>query len=337
MQTLGGIIRARRHELGLTLERLAAAVGCHKSYLSQIENDRRPEGTSPSEPLLVKLERSLRLPEGRLLRIARWNSLAPDVREDVKAMETARRAAQRLAALLKSHSLDDAHASGELQALVEQIDRSGAGADGGSPGKSSAGSRGNVEIHPLPLQVPLINSVRAGYPTEFTDLGYPARVADEYVSVPELHDPDAFAARVVGDSMAPEYREGDIVVFSPERDATSGADCFVRFERDGETTFKRVFFEREPPGAGNGQQAAGREGIREQGSGIREEGEKDAARGTEDDAPSRIRLQPLNPMYAARTVDREEIAGMYAAVWVIRAAPKAPAPGSAPGRVAARA
>ena len=134
----------------------------------------------------------------------------------------------------------------------------------------------------LPFEVPLINKVKAGYPTEFTDLGYPARVADDYVRCPDLADPDAFAARVVGDSMAPDYREGDIVVFSPLRDITDGDDCFARLATGDESTFKRVYFEGE------------------QGS-------------------ERIRLQPINSRYAPRTYDREEVAGLYRAVQVMRA------------------
>ena len=127
-----------------------------------------------------------------------------------------------------------------------------------------------------------MNSVAAGYPREFTDLGYPARVADEYVRVPGLTDPDAFACRVVGDSMLPEYREGDIVVFSPAKKIESGRDCLARLEPDHETTFKRVYLEKD----GRGREL--------------------------------IRLQPLNPAYAPRTVDREQVAGLFAAVSVTR-------------------
>ncbi|MGB0767502.1 MAG: S24 family peptidase, partial [Phycisphaeraceae bacterium] len=102
------------------------------------------------------------------------------------------------------------------------------------------------------------------------------RIADEYVRVPDLADPDAFAARVIGDSMEPEYREGDIVVFSPARDVRDGVDCFARLEPDHESTFKRVFF---------------------------------------DHAHHAIRLEPLNPDYPTRTVDREQVAGLFRAVW----------------------
>lgn len=57
-----------------------------------------------------------------------------------------------------------------------------------------------------------------------------------------LNDPDAFAARVHGDSMAPKYQEGDILIFSPAAPVNDGDDCFVRFVSGG-TTFKRVHFE----------------------------------------------------------------------------------------------
>ena len=75
-------------------------------------------------------------------------------------------------------------------------------------------SAGNIE-QVTANAVPVINRVSAGYPRDFTDLGYPPRVADDYVSCPDVSDRDAFAARVHGDSMVPKYREGDIVIFSP--------------------------------------------------------------------------------------------------------------------------
>lgn len=133
-----------------------------------------------------------------------------------------------------------------------------------------------------PVHVPLINKVTAGYPAEFTDLGYPARVGDDVILVPGytgLHggnDPDAFAATVCGDSMNPDYREGDIVVFSPMADVIDGSDCFARLEPDHESTFKRVYF---------------------------------------DPIQNTIRLEPLNKAYATRTVEREQVAGLFRAVW----------------------
>src|SRR5206468_6807857 len=118
--------------------------------------------------------------------------------------------------------LDDAYLSGMLQELVDK-------------------KSGNVE-QVTSNAVPVINRVSAGYPRDFSDLGYPPRVADDYVGCPDVRDRDAFAARVTGDSMTPKYREGDIVIFSPALSPRSGDDCFVRFE-DGQTTFKRIFYE----------------------------------------------------------------------------------------------
>jgi SOS-response transcriptional repressor LexA/transcriptional regulator with XRE-family HTH domain len=130
--------------------------------------------------------------------------------------------------------------------------------------------------------VPVVNKVSAGYPKDFTDLSYPPRVADAYIAAPGVDDPDAFAARVSGDSMAPKYAEGDIVVFSPAAAWKDGADCFVRFE-DGQTTFKRVY-----------------------------------ADWTPDDREA-LRLQPRNERYQPRVVPREQINGVYRAVSVYRA------------------
>ncbi len=93
--------------------------------------------------------------------------------------------------------------------------------------------------------IPIINKVAAGYPTDFNDLDYPVGIADEYIRCPDVHDPNAFAVRVIGDSMEPKYHEGDIIIFSPNAAVQSGDDCFVRFASPHETTFKRVFFENE--------------------------------------------------------------------------------------------
>jgi repressor LexA len=268
MAELGHVIRARRHALGLTLESLARQVGCAKGYLSQIETGRR-EGV-PSDDLLERLERALQLDAGELVSMGTWRSTPRRVRDRVVELERGNALAQRVFKRIEAEGLDAAYASGELQRLVEQL--SG----------DASGERNVAGVVRLPTQVPVVNRVAAGYPREFTDLGYPARVSDEYVTVPDVFDPDAFAARVVGDSMAPVYVEGDVVVFSPQADTVPGSDCFVRFEMDDETTFKRVYFEE-----GTSGQAL-------------------------------IRLQPLNSAYPPRVVEREAVAGMYAAVYVLR-------------------
>lgn len=136
---------------------------------------------------------------------------------------------------------------------------------------------GNVETITTNA-VPVVNRVSAGYPKDFTDLSYPRGAADEYISCPDVRDTDAFAARVFGDSMTPKYREGDIVIFSPGAQPRDGDDCFVRFE-DGHTTFKRIFFE------------------------------------SSEQSRQVIRLQPRNEKYRPQVVPREQITGLYRAVF----------------------
>lgn len=259
----GATLRARRIACGLSLEGLASRAGCSRSHISSMETGaRRP----PSDDLLERLEEALRAP-GELRKAAQWESTPPSIREELEAH-------RRVTQLIRRGSLDALYASGKLQELVD-------GLQGGGGGGKGDGPRGVEPAH-LPFEVPLINSVTAGYPAEFTDLGYPARHADEYVRVPDLEDPDAFAARVVGDSMEPNYREGDVVVFSPARSISPGDDCFARLEPDHESTFKRVYFE-ESDGGGE-----------------------------------MIRLQPTNNAYPPRIVPRENVAGLYAAVFVMR-------------------
>jgi len=135
---------------------------------------------------------------------------------------------------------------------------------------------------PIPLRaVPLINRVAAGSPTEFTDLDYPRGIADDYVEAPDLPDTpmtNAFALRITGDSMAPEYAEGDIIVLGPPTDIhgknviRDGDDCVVRLGDDANfaTTFKRIYVEGET-----------------------------------------LRLVPLNSSHMERVVALEQVTGIY--------------------------
>jgi len=261
------VVRRRRQSLSMTLHELAQNVGCSKAYLSAIENGKLDN--PPSRRVIESLEQSLGVTAGELARLADWQRTPARVRAEVAQMNARSR---RIAALLRDapvkakvtdeqrsigRNLDQLYRTGELQRVLDDhtanIDR----------------------LAGVCFQVPLINQVAAGYPTEFTDLAYPARVADEYVAVPEVTDPDAFAARVCGRSMEPNYHEGDIIVFAPNRDPQPGDDCFVRLLPDHHTTFKRVYFEQ----------------------------------------GDRVRLQPLNPAFAARTLDRDEVDGIYPAVY----------------------
>jgi repressor LexA len=276
MSRIGSISRGERERAGVTQESLAARLRISKSQLSLIESGKR----SIDEARVARIEKLLKITDGRLTATLRWDQTPAPVRAELAALSErdqgsrvlarklrevarARSSGRRPAASARQRGalLDDLLKSGELRKWIETHAR-------------------NVD-GPVPAgrQIPVINRVAAGYPREFTDLDYPASIADDYIACPDVADPDAFAARVVGDSMAPDYREGEIVVFSPLLPTPSGSDCFVRLERDHETTFKRVYLE---------------------------------------DKGKTIRLQPINPAYPPRIVRREEIGGMYAAAYVMR-------------------
>jgi SOS-response transcriptional repressor LexA len=260
MDTLGVKLRRQRRRLGLTLDELAGRTGISKPYLSLIETGRVPN--PPSDEKLRRLEQTLGFSANELITQAHIQRTPRDVRDMLHRLlsdnASAKAQGQLKPGVAGSINLDDAYMSGVLAELVEK-------------------SVGNVE-RVSTNTVPVINKVSAGYPKDFTDMSYPPRVADDYIGCPDVHDPDAFAARVHGDSMTPKYGPGDIVVFSPAGTPKNGDDCFVRFA-DGQTTFKRVFFENDEAGE------------------------------------STIRLQPRNERYRAKIVKSAEVGGLYKAVY----------------------
>ncbi len=269
----GDRVRQARKNRGMTLDDLAGATGIAKSYLSQIETGYAPP---PRDDKIRRIADALGMDGDALVAEAHMAQLPDDVKERMARMrsifDTTESVIRKLLAEAggteggreggRAVDLDALHASGLLHHLAEWGDAKAPPA--------------TQKVRP----VPVINRVAAGYPQEFTDLGYPVGVADEYVAGPaELVDPHAFALRVIGDSMVPRYREGDVVIFSPAAAVESGADCFVRFAVEaarggGESTFKRVFF----------------------------------------DAEDQVRLQPLNERYAPTVVAPSDIEGIFRAV-----------------------
>jgi len=253
IMSLGQIIRKKREKLKLTLDEVSSRIGFSKPYLSTIETSKVKN--PPSDELLRKLEKILEFEPGLLLHIAHMERIPPDIRHEYESAEAEN---LKMRQFIKNliHKKTDPDQFGTLLA------RSELDTEKGEP--SLAAGR----------LVPVINKVSAGYPTDFDDLDYPAGVADDYVRCPDLHDPNAFAVRVVGDSMEPKFREGDIVVFSPAAEVHNGDDCFIRFATPHETSFKRVFFEPD----------------------------------------NKLRLQPRNDKYPPQIVDGNRINGLYRAI-----------------------
>jgi len=251
--SLGQIIRKKREQLNLTLDEVSNHIGFSKPYLSTIETGKVKN--PPGDELLTRLEKILEFEPGLLLHIAHIEGLPADVRQEYESAEAE---SQKWRQIVKNLIDKKANAS-RLSELIAESDL-------------------NIEQEKLPLAagrlVPVINKVSAGYPSDFNDLDYPVGIADDYIRCPDMHDPNAFAVRVVGDSMEPKFHEGDIVIFSPAAEVHNGDDCFVRFAMPHETTFKRVFFE----------------------------------------SDNKIRLQPRNEKYSPTIVDGKRINGLYRAV-----------------------
>ncbi len=90
--------------------------------------------------------------------------------------------------------------------------------------------------------IPLLTEVPAGLsdldPCSF---GWDDGVAEMYLSrvVFGVTDPTAFAVRVEGDSMLPDYRPGDVAICSPQAKHEAGMVAAIRFA-DGTCTLKHV-------------------------------------------------------------------------------------------------
>lgn len=253
IMSLGQIIRKKREQLNMTLDEVGNRTGFSKPYLSTIETGKVKN--PPSDVLLRKLEKLLQFDTGLLLHIAHMERLPCDIRLEYESTAAEN---QKWRQFVKNlvHAKKDA----------SQIDTLLAESELDVKESKSSLSAGRM--------VPVINKVAAGYPIDFDDLDYPVGVADDYVRCPDLHDPNAFAVRVVGDSMEPKFNEGDIVVFSPATEVHNGDDCFVRFAEPHETTFKRVFFEEN----------------------------------------NKLRLQPRNEKYSPTIIDGNRINGLYRAI-----------------------
>ncbi len=66
----------------------------------------------------------------------------------------------------------------------------------------------------------------------------PIAVAGEDPAFSACSGAESFALMVLGDSMAPEFEEGDVIVVEPEGLAVDGA--FVLAHADGEWIFRRL-------------------------------------------------------------------------------------------------
>ena len=76
--------------------------------------------------------------------------------------------------------------------------------------------------------IPLLGLAQAGAHGYFDDSGFPAGSGWDHVKLPTIEDDSAFALQVTGESMLPLYREGDIIVLSPNAPVRKGDRVVVK-------------------------------------------------------------------------------------------------------------
>ncbi len=88
-----------------------------------------------------------------------------------------------------------------------------------------------------PNRIPVLGRIPAGVPLEMIEdiLDY-EELADDMLRGGKEY----FALKVSGDSMYPEYLNGDVLIVLKQNDCESGQDCVVAVNGD-DATFKRVY------------------------------------------------------------------------------------------------
>jgi SOS-response transcriptional repressor LexA len=84
---------------------------------------------------------------------------------------------------------------------------------------------------------PIISYVQAGAWREIVD-SFPRGGADEYILANSSYGPHTFALRIVGNSMEPEFKEGDVVVIDPDVNPDPGNYVVARNHEES-ATFKK--------------------------------------------------------------------------------------------------
>jgi phage repressor protein C with HTH and peptisase S24 domain len=85
--------------------------------------------------------------------------------------------------------------------------------------------------------IPLIGLAQAGAGGFFDDAGFPTGGSWDEIGFPGVQDENAYALEITGNSMEPVYRNGDIIIVSPNSQPRRGDRVVVR-TRSGEVLAK---------------------------------------------------------------------------------------------------
>lgn len=124
------------------------------------------------------------------------------------------------------------------ESIAKILDATGAAFDafatmaspkGGKGGGGGGGGR----------MIPLIGMAQAGSRGFFDDSGFPAGSGWDEVASPGVSDEHAYALKIKGESMAPAYRDGTIIIVAPGLDVRKGDRVVVKTAK-GEVMAKEI-------------------------------------------------------------------------------------------------
>ena len=87
---------------------------------------------------------------------------------------------------------------------------------------------GDEGAQALTQRIPVIDHAQAGRQGFFDDAGFPVGAGWDEVLFPHVGDPHAYALEVSGESMEPVYRDGDLIVVSPQAAVRRGDRVVVK-------------------------------------------------------------------------------------------------------------
>lgn len=220
-------VREQRHLnfLGLiafmgSIQKLADALGKSHSQLSQLRNQSVHSTTGKprviGDDLAREIEKKLKLPEG-------WM----DHGHLGEAMQMW---------LMLERGDDNLSPPSDAELLGNFMIPKALGKQAlGDPGKRAA-----ENVAPAPIgsrRIPLLDYVQAGAMTQATGTGQADDSTEFLLTDIEVSDA-AFAVRIKGNSMEPEFREGDVVIIDPTEAPLPG-DFVVAKNGEHEATFKK--------------------------------------------------------------------------------------------------
>jgi phage repressor protein C with HTH and peptisase S24 domain len=103
--------------------------------------------------------------------------------------------------------------------------------------------RSTLASNQVRKKIPVVGTAQLGDGGFWLELGHPVGAGDGFIDVPS-DDTNAYAVKVVGDSMHPRIKSGEFVICEPNRSFHAGDEVLV-VTKDGRSTVKEYLFTRD--------------------------------------------------------------------------------------------